>query len=167
MAKRLLPVLLLAGLISLSISASAESFSLYGNLDDNNQYCNLLIDYYYNTDDFDPFFEYVVFRSDQYRYYLVYGRDLDESDLSYILYTASYMSQPSSFTTGSLSSLDLSANGFSYVGNVAGSLTSQQFNDMKTKFFIVSGIFLFLLVFLYKVFRPKFNLSRTNRSLDL
>lgn len=165
--KRLLPVLLLAGLISFSISASAESFGLYGNLDDNNQYCNLLIDYYYNTDDFDPFFEYVCFRADQYRYMLVYGKDLDGDDLGYISYTASYMSYPSSFSTGSLTSLDLSSNGFSYVGNVEGSLTSQQFNDMKTKFFIVSGIFLFLLVFLYKVFRPKFNLSRINRSLDL
>lgn len=160
-------LIVITGIISLVFPAYSESFSLYGNLDDSNQYCNILIDYYYNLPEFDPFLEYVVFRNDQYKYTLVYGKDLTKDNLKYIQYTQSYLNNPSSLSTGSLSSLSLIKNNFTYVGNVEGSLTSNQFNEYKYKFLFIIGGFLFLLFFIYKIIKPRFVLHPVDKRYDL
>lgn len=164
--KKILPLLVVLLTISFSSVAYAETFNLYSNLDDNNQYCNILIDYYYNLSDFDPFNEFVCFRDSQYSYTLVYGKSLNNGDLNYIRYEPAYMNSSSRLSVGSLSSLHLNKNNYTYVGNVEGSLTSHQYNDFKLHFLLIIGGFIFLLVFLYKVFKPRFNLH-SSKGYDL
>ena len=142
------------GIVLFSVVSFADSVSLYSNIDDSSSQCNLLIDAMRSDQTYDPYNEYVVVRAGDRDYRIYFGSDLDQSVAIYYRYTPQYQTMPASMTRGSTNgSLTIIDNGYYYVGNIPGSLSSAQAESYKLGAIItVCGIIVVFLI-LFKVFR--------------
>ena len=122
MTKRVICVLLILPLFLLP--AAADTVTLYNNIDDSNSTCNLLIDAMRSDRSYDPYYQYAVVRSGEYDYRIYFGPDLAGSDLVYYRYIPGTYGSSASMSRGTASSLTINRNGYYYVGNVDGALSS-------------------------------------------
>lgn len=138
---------------ALSITVYADTVSLYGNIDDSNNVCNLLVDAMRNDSNYDPFNEYAVVRAGEFDYRIYFGEKLSNSDLVYYMYIpASYGSQ-ARIQRGTASSLNINSNGFYYVGNTSGSLASASAENYKAGIVVSVAVIVIVFFVIFRIFR--------------
>lgn len=136
-----------------SVSAHAETISLYASVDDSSGSVNMLGDLMRNDPEYDPFNEYVICRTGERDYRLYFGKDLDEFSICYIYQTSAY-NVPATLSRRSVNDgLNINKNGYWYVGNIDGSLASQSIDTYKTNYVLVVLLIVITLFVIFKVFR--------------
>lgn len=139
--------------VCLIIPVKADNVSLYGSLDDSNNIANLLGDVMRNDPAYDPYNEYVIVRSGEREYRLYFGEDLSKSSVKYT-YIPSYMANPASLSRSNVNnSLDIISNGYTYVGNINGSLASSSVDNYKTNYVLSVCAILIVIFVIFKIFR--------------
>ena len=133
--------------------AFADTVSLYSNIDDSNNVCNLLVDAMRNDAQYDPYNEYAVVRAGEFDYRIYFGKDLSGSDLVYYRYIPQSYGISASIQRGTASSLSITKNGYYYVGNTEGALASASAENYKLGAVISIAVVVILFFVLFRFFR--------------
>lgn len=142
-------------MISMIVTARAETVSLYASVDDSNATINLLTDIMRNDPSYDPYNQFIAFRSGDHEYRIYFGADLTKNSVCYV-YTTSYMQNPASLIRSTINSgLTINKNGYMCVGNIAGSTASALADEYKTHTVLVVLAILFVILWIYHIFRRK------------
>lgn len=135
------------------VPVKADSVSLYASVDDSNNTVNLLGDIMRNDPAYDPYNEYVIVRSGEREYRLYFGEDLSKSSVRYT-YIPSYMANPASLSRSNVNTnLDIISNGYTYVGNINGSLASSSVDNYKTNYVLSVCAIILVIFVIFKIFR--------------
>lgn len=135
------------------LPASAETVQLYASVDDSNSTVNLLGDVMRNDPAYDPYNQYAILRAGERDYRVYFGKDISKSSICYI-YTPSYYNVQASIDRRIVSSgLNISKQGYWFVGNIDGSLASSSIDNYNSNY-ILGVVLLVVAVFLiFKIFR--------------
>ena len=142
-----------AGIMIFSLHVFADSVSLYANIDDSSSQCNILIDAMKNDPGYDPYNEFVVLRAGERDYRIYFGKDVLNGFTIYYKLTPAYGQTPASLVRGSSNGLNITKNGYYYVGNIEGSLASSQAETYKMGFIIMVAAIVIIILILFKIFR--------------
>lgn len=133
------------------------NFTLYGSLQPNDSIVNNLVSVYINEPDYDPFNEYIVFRSGQYDYHLCYSQSLsgDYKDIHYYAVQNGYnLNYYVEVISGS--ELAITYNGYQTCGNVQGSYSVERANNYKFQSITITLSIILVIAILFKTFRKRF-----------
>ena len=133
--------------------AFADTVSLYSNIDDSNNVCNLLVDAMRNDSQYDPYNEYAVVRAGEFDYRIYFGKDLSGSDLVYYKYTPQSYGISASIQRGTASSLSITKNGYYYVGNTEGALASASAENYKAGIVVSAAVIVLVFFVIFRTFR--------------
>ena len=135
------------------LPASAETVQLYASVDDSNSTVNLLGDVMRNDPAYDPYNQYAILRAGERDYRVYFGKDISKSSICYIYTPSAYNVQASLDRRIISSGLNISKQGYWFVGNIDGSLASSSVDNYNSNY-ILGVVLLVVAVFLiFKIFR--------------
>lgn len=150
MIKFLLALALILGFV---LPASAESVQLYASVDDSNSTVNLLGDVMRNDPAYDPYNQFAILRAGERDYRVYFGKDISKSSICYTYTPSSYNVQASIDRRVVSSGLNISKQGYWFVGNIDGSLASASVDNYNSNY-VLGVVFMVVAVFvIFKMFR--------------
>ena len=146
-------ILAFALILCFVLPASAETVQLYASVDDSNSTVNLLGDVMRNDPAYDPYNQYAILRAGERDYRVYFGKDISKSSICYIYTPSAYNVQASIDRRIVSSGLNISKQGYWFVGNIDGSLASSSVDNYNSNY-ILGVVLLVVAVFLlFKIFR--------------
>lgn len=143
-------------LIFIPVSASAATYSLYSSVTASTSQISLLIDSMHNQRDYNPFRNWVAFRTDQNDYSLFYNIKDDRSAIRLRYYaTNNGYTTVWHFTKTNETNFAYNPNEYTYAGNISGSLGSQNDSDFLHNFIFKFTVPFILVLFIFFIFRVK------------
>ena len=152
-------LILLALFCCLCSVAFAQSYTLYSSVGETDTNTRNLIGLYQNSPYYDPYNQFFVCRTGQYEYHIFFGKNLSYEYRYYRYYGTNQggYQQTYYFDSGSGNNLQIAHNGYVGVGNVENSLQSDKAETFKFQYVIIILTLLITSVFLFKVFKMRFN----------
>lgn len=127
----------------------------YGSITPTSSQVSLLYGYYINSDDYNPFYDYVICRNSEYEYTLYYGSGLAyNKDAKYIQYyrTGSTSNYIWKFRTGNVTNFSVDTTTYTSVGTVPQTIQYMQYENYRdTSVTMIMIIALFISFFVLKI----------------
>lgn len=146
-------ILAFALILCFVLPASAESVQLYASVDDSNSTVNLLGDVMRNDPAYDPYNQYAILRAGERDYRVYFGKDISKSSICYIYTPAAYNVQASIDRRIVSSGLNISKQGYWFVGNIDGSLASSSVDNYNSNYILGVVLFVVAVFLIFKIFR--------------